>query len=123
MTRKMWGLIPVLDCSQLLKLCPSQYKPSVCPITTPAAQEDPPHHTMTGKKHRRSADTHSRRTDTGTRPLRNRTGAARTALISPNIADLNRETRTVTLTAALTRTFMSSLTRWCCNIIYVIYIF
>lgn len=70
MTRKMWGLIPVLDCSQLLKLCPLQCKPSVCPITTPAAREDPPHHTMSGKKHRGSADTHSRRTDTGTRPLR-----------------------------------------------------
>ncbi|XP_034000278.1 glycogenin-1a isoform X1 [Trematomus bernacchii] len=41
MTRKMWGLIPVLDCSQLLSLCPSQYKPS---IATPKA--DSPPHTM-----------------------------------------------------------------------------
>ncbi|KAM9340816.1 glycogenin-1-like isoform 2-T2 [Symphorus nematophorus] len=46
MTRKMWGLIPVLDCSQLLKLCPSQCKPFICPITTPAAPADSPHRTM-----------------------------------------------------------------------------
>ncbi|KAK1893550.1 Glycogenin-1 [Dissostichus eleginoides] len=39
MTRKMWGLIPVLDCSQLLSLCPSQYKPS---IATPKADSPPP---------------------------------------------------------------------------------
>ncbi|KAK5857672.1 hypothetical protein PBY51_010900 [Eleginops maclovinus] len=41
MTRKMWGIIPVLDCSQLLSLCPSQCKPS---IATPKA--DSPHPTM-----------------------------------------------------------------------------
>nr|XP_046268618.1 glycogenin-1-like [Scatophagus argus] len=46
MTRKMWGLIPVLDCSQLLKLCPSQCKPSVWPITSPAPRADPPQRTM-----------------------------------------------------------------------------
>ncbi|KAK5917222.1 hypothetical protein CgunFtcFv8_012129 [Champsocephalus gunnari] len=38
MTRKMWGLIPVLDCSQLLSLCPSQCKPS---IATPKADSPP----------------------------------------------------------------------------------
>ncbi|XP_068558422.1 glycogenin-1a isoform X2 [Cebidichthys violaceus] len=42
----MWGLIPVLDCSQLLSLCATQCKPSVCPITTSAPQVDSPHHTM-----------------------------------------------------------------------------
>ncbi|KAA8581976.1 hypothetical protein FQN60_008716, partial [Etheostoma spectabile] len=46
MTRKMWGLIPVLDCSQLLSLCPSQCKPSICPIRTPWPRVDAPHHTM-----------------------------------------------------------------------------
>ncbi|KAM6917339.1 glycogenin-1-like isoform 2-T2 [Lycodopsis pacificus] len=46
MTRKMWGLIPVLDCSQLLSLCATQCKPSVCPITTSAPRVDPPLHTM-----------------------------------------------------------------------------
>ncbi|TNN78294.1 Glycogenin-1 [Liparis tanakae] len=45
-TRKMWGLIPVLDCSQLLSSCTAQCKPSVCPITTSAAREDSTHHTM-----------------------------------------------------------------------------
>ncbi|XP_049918174.1 glycogenin-1-like isoform X2 [Epinephelus moara] len=43
----MWGLIPVLDCSQLLRLCPSQCKPSVRPITTPGPLLDSPHHIMT----------------------------------------------------------------------------
>ncbi|XP_033469869.1 glycogenin-1a isoform X1 [Epinephelus lanceolatus] len=47
MTRKMWGLIPVLDCSQLLRLCPSQCKPSVRPIATPGPLLDSPHHIMT----------------------------------------------------------------------------
>ncbi|XP_068435957.1 glycogenin-1-like isoform X2 [Clinocottus analis] len=42
----MWDLIPVLDCSQLLSFCAPQCKPSVRPITTPAAREDSPHHTM-----------------------------------------------------------------------------
>ncbi|XP_074517617.1 glycogenin-1a [Sebastes fasciatus] len=46
MTRKMWGLIPVLDCSQLLSLCPPQCKPSVRLITTLAPLQDSPHHTM-----------------------------------------------------------------------------
>ncbi|CAJ1074377.1 glycogenin-1a [Xyrichtys novacula] len=46
MTRKMWGLIPVLDCSQLLKLCPSQCKLSILPITTPAPRADSPQRTM-----------------------------------------------------------------------------
>ncbi|XP_056281701.1 glycogenin-1a isoform X2 [Pseudoliparis swirei] len=45
-TRKMWGLIPELDCFQLLSSCAEQCKPSVCPITTPAAREDSTHHTM-----------------------------------------------------------------------------
>ncbi|XP_033469870.1 glycogenin-1a isoform X2 [Epinephelus lanceolatus] len=43
----MWGLIPVLDCSQLLRLCPSQCKPSVRPIATPGPLLDSPHHIMT----------------------------------------------------------------------------
>ncbi|XP_034051469.1 glycogenin-1-like isoform X2 [Thalassophryne amazonica] len=47
MTRKMWGLIPVLDCSQLMSFCPSQCKPSICPSTTPGLQPDSPQHTMT----------------------------------------------------------------------------
>ncbi|XP_047467066.1 glycogenin-1a [Mugil cephalus] len=47
MTRKMWGLIPVLDYwSQLLRLCPSQCKPFVCSITTPDARVDSPQRTM-----------------------------------------------------------------------------
>uniref|UniRef100_A0A4W6DZQ3 glycogenin glucosyltransferase n=1 Tax=Lates calcarifer TaxID=8187 RepID=A0A4W6DZQ3_LATCA len=47
MTRKMWGLIPVLDCSQLLRLCPSQCKPSVLPITASDPRADSAHRTMT----------------------------------------------------------------------------
>ncbi|XP_038585577.1 glycogenin-1-like isoform X2 [Micropterus salmoides] len=46
MTRKMWGLIPVLNCSQLLKLYPWQCTPSICPITTQAPPADSPHRTM-----------------------------------------------------------------------------
>lgn len=52
MTRKMWDLIPVLDCSQLLKLCPSQCKPSACPITTPGKRTDSSRRTMSGRTHR-----------------------------------------------------------------------
>ncbi|XP_040915959.1 glycogenin-1-like [Toxotes jaculatrix] len=46
MTRKMWGLIPVLDCSQLLRLCPSQCKPSVIPIATSDPRAHSPQPTM-----------------------------------------------------------------------------
>ncbi|TKS86880.1 Glycogenin-1 [Collichthys lucidus] len=42
----MWGLIPVLKCSQLLKLCAPQCKPSVCATTTPALRADSPLRTM-----------------------------------------------------------------------------
>lgn len=72
MTRKMWDLIPVLDCSQLLKLCPSQCKPSVCPTATPGPRSDRPQRAMAGK-HRAgtSADIRGGLTPTGTRPLRN----------------------------------------------------
>ncbi|XP_069008749.1 glycogenin-1a [Embiotoca jacksoni] len=45
-TRKMWGLIPVLDCSQLLRLCHSQSKPSLRSITTPDPRVDSPQRTM-----------------------------------------------------------------------------
>ncbi|XP_038156611.1 glycogenin-1-like isoform X2 [Cyprinodon tularosa] len=40
MGRKMWGLIPVFDCSQLLLLCPTHFKPPVLPIPTTDAQVD-----------------------------------------------------------------------------------
>nr|XP_020472270.1 glycogenin-1-like isoform X1 [Monopterus albus] len=46
MTRKMWGLIPVLECSQLLRLCPSQCKPLVCPVTIPDPRVDRLQHDM-----------------------------------------------------------------------------
>lgn len=39
-------MIAVLDCSQLLKLCPSQCKLSILPITTPAPRVDSPQRTM-----------------------------------------------------------------------------
>ncbi|XP_029973566.1 glycogenin-1a [Salarias fasciatus] len=42
----MWDLIPALDCSQLLSLCPSQCKPLLFPITTPDPWVDPPKRTM-----------------------------------------------------------------------------
>ncbi|KAM6912367.1 glycogenin-1-like [Xenentodon cancila] len=42
----MWGLIPVLDCSQLLRFCPSQCKPSICSIPTAEPRVDPPQRTM-----------------------------------------------------------------------------
>lgn len=63
MTRKMWGLIPVLDCSQLLRFCPSQCKPHVLRIATPDPRVDSPLCTMSGE-----CDTHGRRIDTRTRP-------------------------------------------------------
>lgn len=72
MTRKMWDLIiPVLDCSQLLKLCPSQCKPAACPTATPGPCTDGPPRIMAGKTRRGYADTRNRCTATGTRPLRN----------------------------------------------------
>ncbi|XP_058471857.1 glycogenin-1-like [Solea solea] len=46
MIRKMWGLIPVLDCSQLLRFCPSQCKTSLVSFTTPDPRADPRHCTM-----------------------------------------------------------------------------
>ncbi|XP_012731188.2 glycogenin-1a isoform X1 [Fundulus heteroclitus] len=46
MGRKMWGLIPVFDCSQLLLLCPSQCKPSVLSIPTTDARVASPQRTM-----------------------------------------------------------------------------
>ncbi|XP_028995040.1 glycogenin-1-like [Betta splendens] len=42
----MWGLIPVLDCSQLLRFCPSQCKPALCSITTSDPRLDSPLRTM-----------------------------------------------------------------------------
>lgn len=72
MTRKMWDLIiPVLDCSQLLKLCPTQCKPAACPTATPGPCTDGPPRIMAGKTRRGYADTRNRCTTTGTRPLRN----------------------------------------------------
>lgn len=49
MSRKMWGLIPVFDCTQLLLLCPSQCKPSVRDIPTTDSTVDPPQSTMAGE--------------------------------------------------------------------------
>nr|XP_057946905.1 glycogenin-1-like [Doryrhamphus excisus] len=40
MTRKMWSLIPVLDCSQLLRRCPSRCKLSTFPVCTPEPRAD-----------------------------------------------------------------------------------
>ncbi|XP_004082220.1 glycogenin-1 [Oryzias latipes] len=40
MTRKMWGFIPVVDCSQLLRFWPSQCKPSASVITTHTLRVD-----------------------------------------------------------------------------------
>lgn len=55
-TRKMWGLIPVLNCSQLLSLCPSQCKPSrIIRTRTPQARLDAPRSTMSGKNRGESA--------------------------------------------------------------------
>lgn len=56
MTRKMWDLIPVLDCSQLVKLCPSQFKLLICPIKTSGPWVDSARRTMSGKS-RRCSDT------------------------------------------------------------------
>lgn len=78
MTRKMWDLIPALDCSQLLKLCPSQCKLLICPITTSGAWVDSARRTMSGKSRRCSERPLP---DTETRPLRNGpNGAARIIL-------------------------------------------
>lgn len=62
MTRKMWDLIiPVLDCSQLLKLCPSQCKqPAACPTASPWPRTDGPQHTMAGETRTSLADTRNR---------------------------------------------------------------
>lgn len=48
----MWGLIPVLDCSQLLRFCPSQCKPSASVFATHALRVDSPQRTMSGKTQR-----------------------------------------------------------------------
>lgn len=70
MTRKMWDLIiPVLDCSQLLRLCPSQCKPAACPTATPGPCTDAPPRAMAGKARRSFGD--SRSEATRTRPFRN----------------------------------------------------
>ncbi|XP_053701587.1 glycogenin-1a [Synchiropus splendidus] len=42
----MWGLIPALDCSQLLGLCPSNWKLSFCSSTTLGPWTDSPRRTM-----------------------------------------------------------------------------
>ncbi|XP_054894763.1 glycogenin-1-like isoform X1 [Poeciliopsis prolifica] len=46
MGRKMWGLIPVFDCSQLLLLCPSHCKPAVRRIPTTDPPADSPRRAM-----------------------------------------------------------------------------
>ncbi|KAM3871148.1 glycogenin-1-like [Diretmus argenteus] len=46
MTQNMWDLIPVLDCSQLLNLCPSHCKASNCPVRPPEPRADAPQRTM-----------------------------------------------------------------------------
>lgn len=76
MTRKMWDLIPVLDCSQLLKLCPSQCKLLIYPITTSGPRVDSARRNMSGKSRRGSVDTRRGPSDTGT----DRTRAARIIL-------------------------------------------
>ncbi|KAM9708225.1 glycogenin-1a [Menidia menidia] len=42
----MWALIPALNCSQLLRLCPSQCKPFVYSVPTPEPRVDPLQRTM-----------------------------------------------------------------------------
>uniref|UniRef100_A0A1A8IG03 glycogenin glucosyltransferase n=1 Tax=Nothobranchius kuhntae TaxID=321403 RepID=A0A1A8IG03_NOTKU len=42
----MWDLIPVFDCSQLLRLCPSQCKPLLCPIPNLNPRVEPLQTTM-----------------------------------------------------------------------------
>ncbi|XP_071381140.1 glycogenin-1-like isoform X1 [Centroberyx affinis] len=46
MTRNMWDLIPVLNCSQLLSLCPQHSKPSSRPSRPPDPRADSPQRTM-----------------------------------------------------------------------------
>ncbi|KAM4625403.1 glycogenin-1-like [Polymixia lowei] len=46
MTRNMWDLIPVFDCSQLLNLCQPHDKASDYPSRPPGPGEDAPHRTM-----------------------------------------------------------------------------
>lgn len=80
-TRNMSGLIPALDCSQLLNLCAAQCKPSARHVTTPAPQVDSPRRTMSGKK--------PRGTHTGTRPpSTGGTGAPRPAVFRRNTENL-----------------------------------
>lgn len=52
MTRKMWGFIPVVDCSQLLRFWPSQCKPSASVITTHTLRVDSSQRIMSGKSQR-----------------------------------------------------------------------
>lgn len=82
MGRKMWGLIPVFDCSELLLLCPSHCKPAVRPIPTTDSPVDSPRRTMSGKTRRAARDAALHGTshpDLGLCP--GRTGAARTAVL------------------------------------------
>lgn len=86
MTRKMWDLIPVLDCSQLFRVCPSQCKPSVWPSTTPDLRVDSHQRTMSGKKHRAFVDTQPPYWHRTRRPEHRSGPAARTRTLLHNIS-------------------------------------
>ncbi|XP_049452316.1 glycogenin-1-like isoform X1 [Epinephelus fuscoguttatus] len=95
MTRKMWGLIPVLDCSQLLRLCPSQCKPSVRPIATPGPLLDSPHHIMTADEAfvtLATNDSYAKGAMVLGQSLRNHNTTRKlVALIGPHVADQCRD--------------------------------
>ncbi|XP_049452317.1 glycogenin-1-like isoform X2 [Epinephelus fuscoguttatus] len=90
----MWGLIPVLDCSQLLRLCPSQCKPSVRPIATPGPLLDSPHHIMTDEAFVTLAtnDSYAKGAMVLGQSLRNHNTTRKlVALIGPHVADQCRD--------------------------------
>ncbi|KAM4541665.1 glycogenin-1a [Odontesthes bonariensis] len=94
MTRKMWALIPVSDCSQLLRLCPSQCKPSSCPISTPDPRVDSPQRTMSDQAFVTLAtnDSYARGAMVLGQSLRNHNTTKKlVALIGPHVAEPCRE--------------------------------
>ncbi|XP_026158369.1 glycogenin-1-like isoform X2 [Mastacembelus armatus] len=94
MTRKMWGLIPVLDCSQLLRFCPWQCKPSVCPIATLNPRVDSPHHAMSDQAFVTLAtnDNYAKGAMVLGQSLRNHNTTRKlVALVGPHVAEPSRD--------------------------------
>uniref|UniRef100_A0A8D3AW02 glycogenin glucosyltransferase n=2 Tax=Scophthalmus maximus TaxID=52904 RepID=A0A8D3AW02_SCOMX len=88
----MWSLIPVLNCAQLLRLCPSQCKPPVVRITTgdPRADSPPQRSTMSDEAFVTLAtnDSYARGAMVLGQSLRNHNTTKKlVALVGPHVAE------------------------------------